>query len=131
MRRFIFSLPVFFCSWFTLLISHTFSFHPLLISTPRLQPSARSIRSSPSHVLVSPSSFSTSYRGITSACLRMALEKDADSSNDDDEEEEDPLSKGIDSVSWLPSVKEKQPKEKDSKVSKALYTYRYLIPSFS
>lgn len=48
----------------------------------------------------------------------MALEKDAESSNDEDEEEEDPLSKGIDSVSWLPSVKEKQPKEEnESKVS--------------
>ncbi len=48
----------------------------------------------------------------------MALEKDADSSNDEDEEEEDPLSKGIDSVSWLPSVKEKQLKEEtESKVS--------------
>jgi hypothetical protein len=57
----------------------------------------------------------------------MALEKDADSSNDDDEEEEDPLSMGIDSVSWLPSVKEKQPKDEESKVSKSFSTYRYLI----
>lgn len=44
--------------------------------------------------------------------LNFAAGNDAQSSNnEDEEEEEDPLALGIDAVTWLPSVKEKQVNE--------------------
>jgi hypothetical protein len=46
--------------------------------------------------------------------LHLAVEND-DSSNDeeDDEDEENPLSKGMDAIRWLPSVREKQTVERE------------------
>jgi hypothetical protein len=65
----------------------------------------------PARLIYHPS-VSSSVRQI---CLNLALES-FESINDDDEEEEDeqnPLAKGVDSVRWLPSVKEKQTLDKE------------------
>jgi hypothetical protein len=115
--RHYFSLRVYILSWLNLFVSDTLSFRPLFICEPRAQSSVRrSCRPSPSFLFPLPSSHSGHVSG-SSVCLQLALENDADSVNDDEEEEEDPLAKGIDSVSWLPSVKDKHSKEKETDVS--------------
>jgi hypothetical protein len=124
--RHYFSLRVYVLSWLNLFVSDTLSFRPLFICEPRVQSSARrSCR--PSSSFLFPSSSSRADHGSgSSVCLQLALENDADSVNDEEEEEEDPLAKGIDSVSWLPSVKDKHSKGKETDVSIFPSQLRYL-----